>query len=92
MDIAFWRDVAVVVLAVEGLLFGLIPLALFLFAIRGIRWLDRQTRDYATLARDEWLKIHQRVERTATIVRAPFERTERTIDAVRTFLTRGGAG
>ena len=76
MDLAYWRDIALVVLAIEGLIFGLLPLILFVFAIRGVRWLDRQVRTYSAQARDGWRDVHKRVDKTARTIRSPLERVE----------------
>lgn len=76
MDLAYWRDVALVVLSVEALIFGIIPLILFALAIRGVRWLDDKARTYGTQARDAWSDMDRRVTRAARAIRAPFERAE----------------
>lgn len=89
MDLAFWRDVALVVLAVEALIFGLVPLALFFFAIRGLRWLDRRVRLYGPQARERWHLVHRRVKQTTDQVSAPFRRLEEVGTIARTFLGSG---
>ncbi len=92
MDVAFWRDVALVILAVEATILGLVPLVALFFAVRGLRWLNTRTREYTARARDEWQKVHRHVERTATFVRTPFERVEEAMDTLRVLVTRGGTG
>ncbi len=89
MDLAFWRDVALVVLAVEALVFGLIPLVVFFFAIRGVRWLDRRGREYGPKAREQWHLVHRRVERTVEAVRRPFARVDDFVNLARTLIGSG---
>ncbi len=76
MDLTFWRDVAIVVLAVEVFLFAIIPLVLMFIAVRGIRWGETRVREYAARFRQEWRKVHRHVERWMKTVRTPFEYAE----------------
>lgn len=89
MDLAFWRDVALVVLAVESLIFGLIPLVLFFFGIRGVRWLNRRGREYGPKAREQWHHVHRRVERVTDVARQPFARVDELVTLARSLIGVG---
>lgn len=69
----FWRDIAIIVLAVEAILFGIIPLVAFYLGIRGLAWAERQVRHYGSLARRRWREAHARVARWADRIRHPFK-------------------
>ncbi len=71
-DIGFWRDVAILVLAVEAILAGLVPLVLFLLGIRGLRWLDARTRTVLRQARARWRPVHRRVQAVDAFLREPW--------------------
>ncbi|NPA92044.1 MAG: hypothetical protein GXO55_11475 [Chloroflexi bacterium] len=72
-NLSFWRDVAVVVLAVEMFLIGLASLVLLFLMVRGLGWGRIQVYVYARRLRDMWRQLHKRVDRTTAKVRAPFE-------------------
>ncbi len=86
MDLEFWRDVAVVVLAIEVFVATLVPLVLFFFGIKGIRYLDRQTRVYGKEARHQWQRVHQRVAGFTRVVESPFREVDNIWRAVREIL------
>lgn len=82
MPLEFWRDIAVVVLAVEIFILGLIPLVLMYVLIRGIGWLNAQAHTYGTRAREEWRRVHEQVVHYADLIREPFERMEKLVHLV----------
>ncbi len=83
MDLSFWRDVAVVVLAVEMFVVTLVPLVLFFFGIKGVRYANRQARTYGQRARDGWQQIHRRVADVTRGVEAPFREMDNIWQAIR---------
>ena len=89
MDLAFWRDVALVVLVVEGMIFGLVPLVLLFLAIRGVRWVEQRARRYGPEARERWHRVHRYVDRTMSTARAPFQHVDELITLAQTLVGHG---
>lgn len=56
MTLADWRDLAIILLAVEAFLLSLIPGALLYFAVRGISFLIRKLRSVAPIVQGYFRK------------------------------------
>lgn len=72
MDLAFWRDLSVTLLAVEAFLAMAAVGAVFYFTLRGFNWLDAQIRRITPQVRDGFTKVAQTVQRVATALALPF--------------------
>lgn len=83
MDLSFWRDVAVVVLAVETFIAMLIPMVAFFFGIKGLRWLEKNTKVYGKQARHRWQRVHRQVAGVTRVVESPFREVDSIWQAVR---------
>ncbi len=57
MTLANWRDLAVVLLALEAFVMGLLPAAILYFCVRGISWTLRKVRGYVPPAQGVFHKI-----------------------------------
>lgn len=73
MDLAFWRDVALVVLVVEGFFLGLVPLVLFYLGTRGLRRLNHNLPHYSRSLKRGWQRVDRRVTGITATIRRPFE-------------------
>ncbi len=71
-DLTFWRDLALILLTVEAILVGLIPLIGLFLAIRVLRWTEGQVREYTRQARTGWRRVHKKVVRVDKTVRRSF--------------------
>ena len=89
MSLDVWRDLAVILLALELFLAGLIPLVLFFFGIRGMRWLERQARTYGPITRERWHQVDQKVHRVMKVVRRPFEKSQQLAEMTRAIFGLG---
>ncbi len=84
IDLSFWRDLALILLAVEATLAGLIPLVLLVLAIRTLRWTNGQVRRYGRWGRDRWRRVHENVVQVDRWVRHPLRfRSSPTLSAHR---------
>lgn len=61
--LAPWRDLSIVWFVLWTFIFMLIPGAAFYFAVRGVRWLKRQTRQGLLHAHIWMLRIQQETAR-----------------------------
>ena len=60
-----WRDVAILILVVEMAVMVLVPGVIFYFAIRGMRWVNRNVRTVLLTARIWVLRIQQGTDRAS---------------------------
>ncbi len=72
VDLAGWRDVAAILLAVEWFVLNLVPLALYYFALRGVLALQKKLRPVLTRAQEVSRQADQGVDRGTRAVARPF--------------------
>jgi hypothetical protein len=96
MDVTFWRDLAVVWLALFCFIGLLIPIALFYFAVRGINalhglvyQLTKQGQGVSGQARRQVTQVSARVDEQAVRLQGRFRRGE---EVVRRLMPGGNGG
>ncbi|MDH7488346.1 MAG: hypothetical protein QHH80_02425 [Anaerolineae bacterium] len=72
MNLGFWRDIALVLLALEAFLGVLVAGAACYFAIRGVRWLKANIPRVTRPARYYLMQTEQVVRRAGTSAVRPF--------------------
>ena len=69
---SFWRDISLIVLATEAIVFG-IPIAVALYyAVKGVLWLRTNARPAAATLQRETLRVEKITEMTSQAVVFPF--------------------
>lgn len=71
MTLETWRDLAVVLLALEAFVFSLIPAALLYLAVRGMAWVLKQLRTLAPKVQSYFCKAAQMADQASGRVAAP---------------------
>ena len=72
MSLANWRDLSVVLLAIEAFMISLVPAVMLFFCVRGISWLLKQLRAYAPKVQDYFRQGAQIAEDVSQKIAAPF--------------------
>jgi hypothetical protein len=63
MTLANWRDLAVVLIAIEVFILCLVPGVILYFIVRGLSWLIAQVRHYGPLVRARFAYVAELAER-----------------------------
>ena len=63
-----WRDVSLIILIIPAVIFTLIPGAIYFFAIKGVRWVNRSIRQPLLTARVWTLRAQYETQRAARVV------------------------
>lgn len=72
MTLANWRDLAVILLALEAFIISLVPGAILYFAVRGMLWLIRKLRVTAPTVQGYFAKAAVISEQASQRIAAPF--------------------
>lgn len=72
MTLTNWRDLAVVLLALEGFIMGLVPAVLLFFSVKGLLWLIRKLRATGPVVQSYFRKAAEVSENVSQRVGAPF--------------------
>lgn len=72
MTLANWRDLAVVLLALEGFIMGLVPAVILFFAVKGMLWLIHKLRATAPVVQGYFRKAAEISETVSQRAGAPF--------------------
>lgn len=72
MDLAFWRDLSVVLLCLEGFIMLLIPGVLCFFSIKGLRALERKLRGASPKVQEAFRKVNLVTRQASDKVASPF--------------------
>lgn len=83
MTLANWRDLAVILLAIEAFVIALLPGIVLFFAIRGMSWVIRKLRATAPTVQGYFRKAATISEQASQRVAAPFVGTSATLARVR---------
>jgi len=67
-----WRDLSIILLAVEAFVVGLAVVVLFLFMIKGAFWTHPKIRSAGPLVRDYFRKAERSVKTASDRIAAPF--------------------
>jgi len=70
-QLPFWRDLALVVLALETIVLVLVPTICFYYAIRGSRWALQNGRPYFWKVQRWFSRVQETTERTAGGITEP---------------------
>jgi hypothetical protein len=71
MTLTNWRDLAVVLLALEAFIMGLVPVAIFFFLVKGLLWLIRKLRATAPIVQSYFRKAAEISETVSQRASAP---------------------
>ncbi len=82
MTLANWRDLAVVLLAVEAFFISLIPGVILYFAVRGMLWVIRKLRVTAPTVQGYFRKAADISEQVSQRTAAPFIAVSATLAQV----------
>ena len=72
-------NIAVVIIAIQVFILMLVPLVLFFFSIRGVNWLQRQTKTYGPQVRNVFDQAAQITAETSDKIAAPLIEVKATI-------------
>ena len=83
MELAGWRDLAIVLSSIEFFIVALIPGVIVYFMVRGMSWLIKQVHVFGPVAQGYARKGVEAVEKGSNAVTAPVVRAEGFIARVR---------
>lgn len=83
MTLTNWRDLAVVLLALEALIMGLVPAVLFFFSVKGMLWLIHKLEASAPVVQGYFRKAAEISETVSQRAGAPFIAASATSAKVR---------
>ncbi len=72
MDLARWRDAAVILLVIESFVLKLVPLALYYLGLRGVIKLQQKLRPILTQAQGYARQADRSIERGSLQIARPF--------------------
>jgi hypothetical protein len=72
VSLAYWRDLAIVLLVLEALILSLIPAALIYLLIRGMLWTLKRIRAYAPPVQGYFRRASDVSEQVSRRIAAPF--------------------
>ncbi len=72
MDLAFWRDLSVILLCLEAFIMALIPGAIFFFSIKGLRLLEKKLREVSPKVQGVFDKVDQTARQISDKAASPF--------------------
>lgn len=87
MDLAFWRDVSIVFLAIQTFILLIIPLVLLYFAVRGLNFVHIRLPRYLFRAQDISKMVRSRTETVSERIADPLVRAESERTRAATTLT-----
>lgn len=87
MTLANWRDLAVILLAIEAFFISLIPGVILFFAVRGMLWVIRKLRGGAPIVQGYFRKAATISEQASQRVAAPIIATSATFAQVHRWQT-----
>jgi len=90
VDLARWRDVALILLALEALLLGLLLAAATYLGLRGVLRLQERARPVLSKGRIYARQIREITRRIMSVVTAPFVWLQSTIAGLRRTLATLG--
>lgn len=82
MTLANWRDLAVLLLALEAFIISLVPGVILYFAVRGLLWVIRKLRATAPTVQGYFHKAADISEQVSQRAAAPFITTNATLARV----------
>ncbi len=85
MTLATWRDLSVILLAIEAFLMVLIPGIVLYLAIRGMSWATRKLRSTAPVVQNAFRKVASISEQASHRVASPIIATSATMAQVRSL-------
>ena len=71
MDLAFWRDASIVLLALEGFVLMIVPGALFFLLFKGARKLELKMREVSPRVQAAFRQVNRLTHQGADKVAAP---------------------
>jgi hypothetical protein len=71
MDLRFWADASTVLLALEGMVFMIIPGVIFYFAFKGSRKLEQKMREYSPKVQGAFDQANRLTHQGADKISAP---------------------
>ena len=77
MDLAFWRDVSIVFLAIQTFILLIIPLAIFYFMVRGLNFLHVRLPRVLFRAQDISKEVRTRTEAVSERIADPLIKADR---------------
>jgi hypothetical protein len=72
MDLAFWRDMSLVLLCLEAFVIMLVPGAIFFYSIKGMRELEKKMREVSPQVHGVFHRVNQVTRQTSDKVASPF--------------------
>jgi hypothetical protein len=72
MTLADWRDVSIILLAVEAFIFGLVPAALFFAIFKGVSALNRKLPAAGLVVRSYFQRAERSTKVASERITAPF--------------------
>ena len=85
MELAFWRDLSVVLLCLEGFVLLLVPGALLFFSLKGLRALEGKLREVSPNVQRVFRQVNRAVHQGADKVAAPVIKASATSAQVATI-------
>lgn len=82
MTLANWRDLAVILLALEAFIISLVPAVILFFAVKGMLWVIRKLRSVAPTVQSYFRKAADTSEQISQRAAAPFIATSATLAQV----------
>ncbi len=72
MDLAFWRDLSVVLLCLEAFIMTLIPGAIIFFSIKGLRALEKKLREVSPKVQGVFHTVNRATRQASDKAASPF--------------------
>ena len=72
MTLATWRDLSIILLAVEAFLIALVPAAVFFLTIKGVMWMNRKVSIAGPIVRGYFRRAEQSTKIASDRIAAPF--------------------
>ena len=72
MDLAFWRDLSLVLLCLEAFVFMLVPGVLFFFSVKGLRELEKKLREVSPQVHGVFHRVNQVTRQASDKAASPF--------------------
>lgn len=85
MSLALWRDIAIVILAIQLFVILLIPLAIAYFGTRGLSWIHTRLSTLLARARGLSHQVRAQADRLSDVVAAPLIRVHSRAARLRTL-------
>lgn len=72
MDLAFWRDLSIVLLCLEAFIMVLIPGVIFFFSIKGLQMLEKKLREVTPKVHEVFHKVNHVTRQASDKAASPF--------------------